>query len=865
MNKLADRCRSMRDAANKGKAWLSNDKHTVITGPGASELALSLGKIARRAARLEEASTRKPALSVFGPSQAGKSFLVSVLAKPQDAALQAKFGAETLDYIREINPEGEGESTGLVTRFTTEPIQGPEAKPVALDLMSEADVIRCLVNSFFLDGDQSDEVPNTSEIREHLKSAQSASHHGPAAGLTEDDVREVQSYVEREFVRTAYGKALEAYWDTAATVLPRLDRKSRSEALSILWGKHEVMTDCYLNLTSTLDMLDHVSRTFVGTEALVPRESSIIDVKTLHLMSSVDGGGPIETELPSGEVIELQRATLCALAAELIIPMVESPAPIFDRMDLLDFPGARNRFEQPLSSVFADGKDAISELLLRGKVAYLFDRYCGAQDISGMLLCVPDSNMETVDLPRLVDRWIELTHGKDRSKRQQDDCGLFVTLTKFDKHLVDSATEAGDKSRFDRRLHASLLEKFGKGQDPWVSAWSHDAGFNNCFWLRNPNFFAEAIYAYDDDRRETIRPEKLDRIEELRQGFLSSEIAQKHFRNCERAWDAAIAANDGGVSYLLEAIDHGCDPDLKKRHIEQQIKALGAEIDAILRPFHVSEVAEERVEKAQKAANSVTDALEKALADGKFGALIRSLMVSQDEIAQRISRTPEGVRVALANESGGRSENKPKLRRPGAKPQSNTASTTVADVMSPREFQARTAIELWARQVERIGARGDSQTMFSLPRQEAGALASTLIKAAERTKMEARLTQALEAVGYGLTLEEQAKPAAVICSAEINRFVETVGQGSLPEESRVKAPDAEGCERPVFAENASKDEVGFVPEASPQNFAVEFWSDWAFALYDAFEQNALGASGEPEMKAANTSLGDVLNEVRAVA
>ena len=52
--------------------------------------------------------------------------LVSVLARPEDGRLVGAYDGGALDYIREVNPEGEGESTGLVTRFT---MRRPQTQP----------------------------------------------------------------------------------------------------------------------------------------------------------------------------------------------------------------------------------------------------------------------------------------------------------------------------------------------------------------------------------------------------------------------------------------------------------------------------------------------------------------------------------------------------------------------------------------------------------------------------------------------------------------------------------------------------------------------------------------------------------------
>ena len=44
----------------------------------------------------------------------------------------------------------------------------------------------------------------------------------------------------------------------------------------------------------------------------------------------------------------------------------------------------------------------LGELFLRGKVAYLFQRYDAEQDIASMLLCVGPSVQEVSTLPKMV-------------------------------------------------------------------------------------------------------------------------------------------------------------------------------------------------------------------------------------------------------------------------------------------------------------------------------------------------------------------------------------------------------------------------------------------------------------------------------
>jgi len=65
---------------------------------------------------------------VFGPSQSGKSYLISALARKGNAPLLADFAGRTLISSATSTPEGGRESTGLVTRFTCN--RPPERRPL---------------------------------------------------------------------------------------------------------------------------------------------------------------------------------------------------------------------------------------------------------------------------------------------------------------------------------------------------------------------------------------------------------------------------------------------------------------------------------------------------------------------------------------------------------------------------------------------------------------------------------------------------------------------------------------------------------------------------------------------------------------
>ena len=900
---LAARCDDVALLSRDALSWINDDENAEKVSARKKELSKLLRKGARRAERLSKSAKTKMSVSVFGPSQAGKSFLVSVLARPKDGRLVADFQGPggTLDYISQINPAGDGESTGLVTRFTMSKDPTPEGFPVQLNLLTEADIVRTIINSFFEDGDQSEPQPDSDSLKAHFQ-VHSGKASGPEApGMSFEEVFEIAEYVEQTFGKVAYAAGLKGFWDEAAYLAPRMSIPDRGEFLSVLWGGYQELTDLYVKLATALTTVDHAEVIYAGLDSLQPRDTSIIDVNTLQGLFGPMDQDLLKVQTASGKVTSMNRAVMCALAAELVFPMQEQPSDFFVDTDLLDFPGARNRFELPLAKTLENPEEAVTNMLLRGKVAYLFDRYVANQEITSMLLCVPDSNMETLSLPGLVENWIGMTHGVTPAERANSDCILFFVMTKFDKHLGDSASGGDSSERFERRMDASLLKGFGKVSDSWVHKWTPSEPFKNCYWLRNPNYFVEGLINYNEDETEReIRPEKVDRVKELRSGCLETPAVRSHFKEPERAWDAALTLNDGGVGYLTEELTRVCKPESKLRQISNQIETLASTILAELSGFHISDDIEKRIEEQRLKSAELIDRLELTLQSHRFASLLGALCVDQNVIQDRISRVPPWIRIANAVQAGelvkpGRGDGANGLAqsaapmRPGAparpaspaRPSSPSRPGTplrpgaplepvVADgdpvetrapriqTKSPEAFQADTAVDVWIESLSEFRDDEHQLSVFQLSQENAAILVSEMIHGFDRLNFREEMLSELNEISFGLTVDKQAGPAAIVCSEAINRFVTTLGALGMEDAERPMIPLSDGSSRRVFEQNGMAHTVDNLPSVARAAHS-ETWTDWVFTLEALFVGNAKDSDSGSINIEQNLRIGKILN------
>ena len=77
---------------------------------------------------------------------------------------------------------------------------------------------------------------------------------------------------------------------------------------------------------------------------------------------------------------------------------------------MLDFPGARSRLELNIDTI---QEDAVPDMYLRGKVAYLFNKYSADYEINNLLFCQNDKQLDVNEIPTLLNDWIANNIGKN--------------------------------------------------------------------------------------------------------------------------------------------------------------------------------------------------------------------------------------------------------------------------------------------------------------------------------------------------------------------------------------------------------------------------------------------------------------------
>ena len=856
---VSRRAAGIAAAARDGGAWMQGG--AIPEGAAGERVLQNFRRFARRASRLQRAAARRTCVAVFGASQAGKSYLVSSLATSGGRPLLTSYGDQELNFLRDMNPQGDKESTGLVTRFTTERLVAPLDFPVPLRLLTQTDLVKILANAFLEDFKLDDLEPmGAAAVTAVFDRLEPRTAPSPTGGLAVDDIEELRDYFSTYFRNNLLMQELgSAFWSRAASIIPRLSPSDWAEAFAPLWNQTQALTTVARDLFGSLERLGFPEIAYCKLDALMPREQGILNAETVFRVAE-GGCGMVEVRGESGRVATMDKSHLAALIAEMTVPLATRPWDFFDHTDLLDFPGARSR-EVIKSLGFLDEPGRLGRVFLRGKVAYLFQRYNAEQEIAAMLLCVGPSNQDVQTLPEIVSAWIDQTIGRDPAARAAQRNSLFFVLTKFDGEFIEKQGEKVETGeRWTTRLQASLLEFFGKAYE-WPRNWDGKP-FDNVFWLRSTAVQFNAVYDYKQGAPgaawvETPTERGPPFLEPRQRAFLANETVRTHFADPATAWNSALTPNDGGIGYLAGKLRPVCDPALKAEQIIGRLTDLATDIDAELRQhYHDGDVAAE-LERATARARELLRDLAQCARAQRLGALLRAMQVTPDQIMSVYWSLQSDAEDPVPIGAVGAADDYEEMF--GLADPVPAAKVEVRDRF---ERLADLSLADWVRGMQSMAQTEGIETALKLPREKATVLVNEIARASTRLALRQKLTQALHHhASYQQRGAAAAQKPTIVIEQIINDFVHNLGFGDLPPERRPKLPNGSRTifePRPVFT---GQPPIG----AQPTPYDSRFNIDWMTAVARTIEDNARDSSSGTIDIERNARLGQILQQLRIAA
>lgn len=879
---LSARCKSIFKGAGEAISWVAEVRgNSQRLDRDADGLIERLRRTRNLSRRLGAAAKRPFSVGVFGMSQAGKSYLVSTLARGEDGNIKTRLEGHDLQFIGHVNPPGGGkEATGLVTRFTRQTIEAPKGYPIELTLFSEADVAKILGNSFFNDFNREKVKFNTEaiHIRQHLAALEKQRQPNPTGGISEDDMVDIRDYFENRFEQSMAPLSAD-FWPAAIELAPRLPPAARAKLLSVLWNEIPELTDAYLLLRNALAQVSFAGRVYVPLEALVMgsganlewRPDSILNVDVLNRLGK-DGSGPLavlpvtdEEVLPE---VGVARSLLAALTAEMKFVLADKPvASLLESVDLLDFPGYRGRLDVvDMAEVRKEVKaenDPVAQLLLRGKVAYLFERYTEDQEMNVLMMCTrSDIQIEVTTLAPALSAWVHNTQGIKPEARAARMPGLMWVLTQVDRRLEakPGLTASQQAEEWTSMIHITLQEKFA-GCD-WLNDWANGQPFNNVFLVRKPGMLP-STFKVDKKEQEFdfLNPEAQQRLSVQRSMFVDNDAIRRHVRDPGEAWDAVVGINDGGMNRLADYLAGVAVLQTKLDRIKEQIDQITEEIaDHRLAIYYQAEGAGE-VEKKQRIGEQVSDAI--VSNPDAFGELLFSLQPSSEQLRRlylRAEASPSGDGAGGNEpEAGPKSGRRRMINLPGGSALSDDKRMVNAGRAG---VFAKAVISDWIRRLREIPDNQPLARHLDLAGEILQALTDELVTGSDRCRVEEDLVAVLRPLEdkrsttrIGI-VDQQVTLATVV----VNDFVDYLGYAGT---SIADRPDSPMDGRKIFQPPeplGPKALPRLAPEEPP--YTGTYIVDWLAAFRKMAIGNAGHSAGREITPEQNLRLGTILADVR---
>lgn len=896
----AGRC---AEAAAEAQRWIERNEDRVKNcGKSKEDVLKSLRRQAREFRKLERAAGRRMCAGVFGPSQAGKSYLVGSLARDEHNSVICQFADRTFNFIRELNPAGGKESTGLVTRFTmTAPANMPSGYPVHVRLFSEAELVKILANSYFRDS--SSNIPPKPNMKEEIRTALEALKGRPSVSASHIDVdamEDLHEYTQNSFGNYSRSAALDdVYWDDAIEMAPKMSLEDRARLFSIIWDGIPEFTDLFISLASDLARLGNPKEAFCAMDALVPREASIIDVETLQRTDfSPFGASPtVRVCSPSGQVAEISRKNATAIIAELTLVITHKPAEYFTHTDLLDFPGYKNRLEcSDVASYLRSGKDdgAVEQFFRRGKVDYLFQRYSEERELTSLLLCVADTT--TVQgLGRAIQNWIIATHGETPEDRLHTKNALFYVLTKSDRHF-DVVAGKKPETLWNNALEGVFLSHFGSAHSMttrWVEEWTPGRAFNNLFLLRNISFTWDSMLNFDASGRElAVREDKQAYVAQMREAFIGSASVQKHFASPSTAIDELLKLNDGGIEYIKRSLQPVCDPHLKLTQVGNALERARQTLLSTLAPFYHSGDKEEELKKKNELFGTFFNLFGNPLFRERFPELLNSFKISPEVLfymhgeAERRHReylkkadapcfdefgkdggplsasggNPFGENPFGSNPFGSNPFGSAPVNPVPAEPAPARTKSEPEDVHS---FYASRIIEAWSGKMHSTAETGECTRYYRFPKAILTRVLDEFDAAAARLELKQKLEKKFREIARPVDVSKDSKThkQASYAIGVLNDFVSWLGKKPsdvAAHERRVKCWKGD---MPVFPD---KPPVGDGPilgdEFTP--YSLQWMQDWLYAFHGMLIENVTFTDGTKINLEENAVIGEIIKKIK---
>ncbi|MFM9947415.1 MAG: virulence factor SrfC family protein [Saprospiraceae bacterium] len=645
---------------NKAVDWANK----FLNGAVQQRVSNKIKKIRRDIKKIKFAIPQKPSSALYGESQVGKSYLIkNLLSKPGEPFnVKDKSSSSVYDFLEHINPKGDGvEATSIVTRFSTH-VDTPNSNyPIMVRLLSPKDIVLLLCDTYFADVIDHQFIPNASTVEKHIQDIETkfTNTAQQQEAFTEDDVYDIKEYFEEHFKSFTSDIINSKFWQVAASFIEHVDYRNWLDIFKILWSNNEFIGNIFTRLIDALRQVHFSSIVYIEFRAVLRKHGTLLHVARLRELT----GEPTFEDVSNANYLKnvdmlyqsqqdwipnsMDKSILCALVAELVIEVdgeLESSKPFLKHSDLLDFPGARSRMKNQESKL---SEAHIGNMVLRGKVSYIFNKYSSQYLISNLLFCNKNTKIEVTYIPKLLNSWIENYIGEDETKRSEflegsDISPLFIIYTFFNEDMTfdpinDKEDNLSEKwvKRFKTIFENEILTKTYDWHQNWVND-KKSKCFKNNYLLRDFHYSKTVYAGYDENERESEAvPVKMNNyLDKLKKSFIDFDFVQNHFENPEKSWNEAASMNKDGSDLIIFNLAKVSNNYARTQKFIRMLNELSLELNEEMRKHYHSDDSDKQIKKAAKKAGDIHGNIDNVFGRDPyaFGTFINAFVVRESTV-----------------------------------------------------------------------------------------------------------------------------------------------------------------------------------------------------------------------------------------
>ncbi len=661
---------------NNSLDWIKNNKPVDF-----EQKFLLLVEERRKLRKLQAAYRDNPAIAAYGVSQVGKSYLMNCILQKEGNPFLIEADGKYYNFIEEMNPKTDNtEATGVVTRFSSfsrDKNKYSKEYPILMRCLSVSDVVLVLSDGYY--NDISDYTTyseaDITEKAEQIYKKYINMPTIPNSAITADDILDIKEYYKNK-INNAQAFQHTSFFDRLSLIADRIPEKDFVNIFSILWHESEYQTKLFVKMMGTLAKFNYSEYVYLPAQAMLHdgiNENTVMSVQCLNELFLTSPRYYTDAYIRNGDtfvkVDRLTKSEVCAVCAEIIVkigdeylentshycmsninnPKVqailsadkkriekdnevthktdvfyETKISILKDNDMLDFPGARSRKKELLATLQEEA--ILINVLLRGKVAYLFNMYNEAKLINILLYCHHAAQHDVNDIPLLLNGWIQNYVGETMEERKktleltEGISPLFYIGTKFNMDMQKKPEEIANginalngrwQQRFEKVLYHQCFNADGsldKEKNKIFLNWTR-AGecFNNSYILRDFKFSGPDVSKLYDKEKTSCSTMTIPQsyYDDMRETFCSNEVVKRFFPNPELSWDVCASINNDGALYIIEQLGKVASKMTKTR--EEQFKTIlekaTCEILKIVEGYYIStdinEILEGNIRKAK--------------------------------------------------------------------------------------------------------------------------------------------------------------------------------------------------------------------------------------------------------------------------